>query len=101
MEKRKRVQLSAQFEIDIQNIYEYGVEIFGIKLADQYSQHILALSYGLNDLYLMYPECRWLLTKGRIYRNIILESHLIIYRIKKERIEVLEVIHSKSSLYRF
>jgi toxin ParE1/3/4 len=58
----------------------------------------MALTYGLNDFYMMYPECKWLSTKGRIYRNIILESHLIIYRIKTERIEILRVIHSQSSI---
>jgi toxin ParE1/3/4 len=60
----------------------------------------MSLTYALNDFYLMYPECRHIPTKGRIYRNIILESHLIIYRVKSERIEVLGVIHSQSSISR-
>ena len=100
MEKRKRVQLSSQFEKDIQNIFEYGVETFGINVAEQYKQHIMVLTYGLNDFYLMYPECKWLLTQGRIYRNVILESHLIIYRITQEKIEVLRAFHAKSSISR-
>jgi len=33
-----------------------------------------------------------------MYRNIILDAHLIIYRIAKERIEVLDIIHSASSI---
>ena len=98
MEKRKRVQLSAQFETDIQSIYEYGVETFGHNAAELYKQHTMALSYGLCDFYLMYPECKYILTKGRIYRNIILESHLIIYRITSEKIEVLRALHSHSSI---
>ena len=100
MEKRKRVQLSSLFEKDIQNIFAYGVESFGINVAEQYKQHIMVLTYGLNDFYLMYPECKWLTTQGRIYRNIILEAHLIIYRIATERIEVLRVLHAKSSISR-
>ena len=98
MEKRKRVQLSAIFEIDIQNIYEYGVETFGNNTAELYKQHIMSLVYGLCDLFLMYPECNQILTKGKIYRNIILESHLIIYRITNESIDVLRILHSHSSI---
>jgi toxin ParE1/3/4 len=100
MEKRKGVQLSSQCERDIQNIFVNGVETFGINAAEQYKQHIVSLAYGLNDFYLMYPECKWVLTQSRIYRNIILESHLIIYRICSEKIEVLRVLHSKSSISR-
>jgi plasmid stabilization system protein ParE len=100
MEERKRVLLSAVFETDLQIIFEYGFETFGLQAAEKYRLHMLSLAYKLEDFYLMYPECRWLSTKGRIYRNIILESHLIIYRIKEERVEVLRALHSKSSISR-
>ena len=98
MEKRKRVQLSAKFELDIQIIYEHGVETFGLSAAEQYKQHIMALTYELCDFYLMYAECKHIVTKKRIYRNIILESHLIIYRIAPDSIEVLRILHSHSSI---
>ena len=52
----------------------------------------------LSDYYYTYPECRHLATKSRMYRNIILDAHLIIYRITNERIEVLDIIHSASSI---
>jgi len=35
-----------------------------------------------------------------MYRNIILDAHLIIYRITNERIEVLDIVHSASSISR-
>ncbi len=50
--------------------------------------------------YPMYPECKYIPTQGRIFRNIILEFHLIIYRIKAERIEVLRTLHSKTDISR-
>ena len=52
----------------------------------------------LENDYPYYPECRHLTTKSRMYRNIILDSHLIIYRITEERIEVLDIFHSASSM---
>jgi plasmid stabilization system protein ParE len=33
-----------------------------------------------------------------MYRNIILDAHLIVYRITNERIEVLNIFHSASSI---
>jgi plasmid stabilization system protein ParE len=39
-------------------------------------------------------------TKNHIYRNIILDAHLIIYRITNEQIEVLDIFHSASSIRR-
>lgn len=100
MEERKRVLLSSVFEKDVQTIFEYGVSTFGFQTAESYRRHLLSLSYKLDDFYLMYPTCRHIPTKGNIYRNIILESHLIIYRVKVEHIEVLRILHSKSSINR-
>ena len=43
----------------------------------------------------IYPECRFMPTKTQIYRNIVWGNYLIIYKIKKESIEVLSVFHTK------
>lgn len=98
--KEKSVVFSRQYASDTEEIYNYGVETFGEVQANIYENFIDRTTNELFHSYLMYPECRWLPTKGRIYRNIILESHLIIYRIKAERVEVLRVLHSKSSISR-
>ena len=100
MEKGKRVLLSQIFREDIRNLFEYGVETFGINAAEQYKSDIMLLVYGLSNLYMIYPECRHITTKNRTYRNIILDSYLIIYRIQTERIEVLRILHSSSSIRR-
>ncbi len=100
MEERKRVLLSAAFENDIRSIFEYGFETFGLQAAENYNHSLMELTFRLNEFYLLHPECKWLATKGRIYRNIILDSHLIVYRIKNERIEVLRIFHSRSAITR-
>ena len=91
---------SLQFVIDTDNIYNYGIEVFGGNQAQKYEAIIDKITTELAFSYWMYPECRYLPTKGHLYRNVILESHLIIYRVKTERIEVLRVIHSQSSISR-
>ena len=52
---------------------------------------------NLETNYLVNPECRHLETKTKIYRNIILGSYLIIYRIRANKIEVLRAFHGSRS----
>jgi len=79
-------------------VLEYGIEIFGYIQARKYFNAISYLVERLEYDYNYHPECRHLATKSRMYRNIILDAHLIIYRITSERIEVLDIIHSASSV---
>jgi toxin ParE1/3/4 len=95
---QKPVVYSEQFFNDVSQIFQYGFETFGSLQAANYEERIYRLCDALNFLYDMYPECRHLITKNRIYHNIILDSHLIIYRIKPEKIEVLRVLHSHASI---
>jgi len=95
---RKPYVVSWEFNLSRENIYEYTLNIFGYFQAECYRQKIRKSLDTLSDFYLAYPECRHLATKSRIYRNIILDAHLIIYRITAKRIEVLDIIHSASSI---
>lgn len=79
---------------------EEGLERFGYYQTNRYLDIIEQSVLGLRSNSLYYPECRHLATKTRMYRNIILDSHLIIYRICEERIEVLDIVHAASSIRR-
>ena len=95
MDTRKlKVEVSQQFAEDLKNIFRYGLETFGLAVALSFYKNIERLVGNLEVQYYMYPECRFLVTKNKIYRNIILESYLIIYRISPVKIEVLRVFHS-------
>src|ERR1700744_3211828 len=82
----------------LQKVYEYGVETFSLNAAnifiDELTEHIERLSFN----YLIHPECRFLATKSKMYRNIIHGSYLVIYRITEMQIEVLNVLHSSRSI---
>lgn len=98
MESReKEVIKSVFYYSDIQDIYEYGEATFGIKLADSFFETILTDVENLETQYLLHPECRHLETKTKIYRNIILGSYLIIYRIRANQIQVLRAFHGSRS----
>jgi plasmid stabilization system protein ParE len=94
----KPIRISNQFYESIDQVYEFGFETFGYSQAERYKQQIRASLSTLSNFYTAYPECRHLATKSRMYRNIIFDAHLIIYRITNERIEVLDIIHSASSI---
>jgi toxin ParE1/3/4 len=99
MEKEsKSVIYSTQFKQDIINVYKYGLETFGKAQAEKYQDNIYSLVDSLDVSYDIYPECRHLPTKSKIYRWVILESHLIIYRVTNKEIQVLRIVHSRRSI---
>ena len=95
---RKRYVTSDKFYDSQAEIFRYGVQEFGYFQAERYNQQIEESVETLSDFYMVYPECRHLATKSRKYRNIILDAHLIIYRITDYRVEVLDIVHSASNI---
>ena len=96
--KNLQVRLSKEFILDIDKIYQYGIETFGIKQAEIYENEIWQLVESLSHNYLLFPECRHLPTKSKMYRWIILDAHLIIYRITNTEIQVLRIVHERRSI---
>jgi len=95
---RKQIEVSNQFYENLKQVCDFGLEVFGYFQTECYKQKIRNALVTLPNFYMVYPECRHIATKSRMYRNIILDSHLIIYRITEQRIEVLDIIHSASSI---
>ena len=95
--KQKEVVRSTFYLADIQDIFEYGEVTFGEKAALFFYEDIRSIVGSLETQYLLHPECLHLETKTKMYRNIILGSYLIIYRIKAHKIEVLRAFHGSRS----
>lgn len=96
--RKKEVVTSYPFDtFDLIDIYEYGLAEFGERLASAFISEIYKYIDKLETEYLLHPECRHLETKTKMYRNIILGSYLIIYRIRPNRIEVLRAFHGSHS----
>ena len=96
--KKLQVRLSIQFNYDLDDIYQYGLETFGLAQARLYEDKIWKLIAILSHNYLLFPECRYLVTKSKMYRWIILDSHLIIYRITGSQVQALRLLHAKRSI---
>lgn len=100
MEEGKRLPVITTdlFNIDLDNIYQYGIDTFGIRQAELYENEIWKLVEGLSGNWPLFSECRHIPTKSKMYRWIILESHIIIYRITEKEIQVLRIVHSHRSI---
>lgn len=96
--KEKTVIASSEFFIATDNIYTYGIEQFGEIQAIKYENLIYEEVKRLPSRYLIHPECRYLPTKSKIYRSIMLPAHFILYRITSIRIEVLDIISYRESI---
>ena len=85
-------------QADIKAVFEYGAETFGFIAAKAFVAEVYMSIWGLDYQYNMHPECRFLPTKSKMYRNIIQGNYLIIYRITPKRVEVLRVFNSRVSI---
>ena len=81
----------------LENIYTYGLETFSYSSATVFIEELYDRINQLSSDYLHHPICRFIPTKTGIYRNLQHGRYLVIYRIKPERIEVLNIIHSSRS----
>ncbi|MGX5852308.1 type II toxin-antitoxin system RelE/ParE family toxin [Dyadobacter jiangsuensis] len=79
------------------NIYIYGLETFSYSSATVFVEELYVRLNQLSSEYLHHPICRFIPTKTGMYRNLQHGRYLVIYRIKPERIEVLNIIHSSRS----
>ncbi len=94
----KEIVLTSLAQTDIKAVFEYGAETFGFIAAKAFVAEVYMSIWGLDYQFNMYPECRFLPTKSKMYRNIIQGNYLIIYRITPRRVEVLRVFNSRVSI---
>ena len=93
--REKTLIVSEYAALDLELEYLFYATEYSIEAAERlrlgFNKEILKI---LPNPYI-YPECRFLPTKTQIYRNIIWGNYLIIYRIKKDVVEVLSLFHTK------
>ena len=82
----------------LEQVYEYGIETFAYAAATVFIEELIKLIEELSENYLLHPECRYLVTKSKMYRNIIHGGYIAIYRISSTRIEVLNILHNSRSI---
>ncbi|MBN2777880.1 MAG: type II toxin-antitoxin system RelE/ParE family toxin [Bacteroidales bacterium] len=92
--KIKKVVFAEHFYFTLVEVLTYGLEEFGSVVAYNFNMEIESTTQNLSNLYLAFPENKFLPTKTKIYRNIVLGKYMILYRIKPTTVEVLAIYHS-------
>ena len=78
-ESKKEIKLTVIFRKHLECFFGYGVETFGEIQSLEYVRHIYALVADLEKWYTLYPACRYLKTKDRIYRRISYWIHILLF----------------------
>ena len=53
----------------LEQIYEYGIETFALTAATVFFEELISRSEQLSSVYHLNPECRYLVTRSKKYRN--------------------------------
>jgi len=95
--ERKEVIISEEFYELLLEVYVYGEQTFGVRQADKFIYEIFEAIDKLETRYLTYAPCRFIKSPTKKYRNMLVGSYYVIYRIA-ERVEVLAILHSSTSI---
>ena len=83
--------------INLQEEVEYFQQNYSIDYSIKFRFEFKKIARSLSENYLAYPECRFLQTKKEIYRNIIWNKYLIIYKIMKDEVWILGLFHTSQN----
>lgn len=88
MEKKiRKVVRSEQLVVDLADIFQYGIETFGITAAKIFLEEVTHRIQGLSFQFYLHPECRHIPTQSKMYRNIVLENILLFIALPKKRLK--------------
>ena|ERR1019366_3254808 len=77
--------------------FEYLKASVSVEYAQNFRNEFIRKTDGINPNYFSYPECRFLPTKNKIYRNIIWGDYLIVFKVLAKEILVLGIFHTKQN----
>lgn len=91
-------QLRKEAQLDLEDIFDYSDEVFGLNIAVKYLNDLEAIFFNLCE----YPN----IGKNRsdiqvgVY-SFVHREHLILYKISETKIDILRVLHQSRDLPRF
>jgi len=95
MEKSKEISIKEFALKQLEEEYFYYLNNYSIEYAENFRIGFFNEIKRILPLYESYPECRFLPTKKKIYRNIIWRNYLIVFKITKHTIVILSLFHTK------
>ncbi|MCW5908158.1 MAG: type II toxin-antitoxin system RelE/ParE family toxin [Chitinophagales bacterium] len=93
--EKVRIEISEFAEAELKAEYLFYYEHYSSRYAERFRTDFYKQVAAILPHPEKFPECRFLSTKGKIYRNIIWGNYLIIFRIRAQAIQVLTLFHTK------
>jgi hypothetical protein len=97
MEKGVEIEIKEYALLQLKEEYIYYFNEYSETYADKFYDSFFQAVGRILPHYLSHPECRFLKTKAKKYRNIVWNNYLIVYKINKNLIEVLSLFHTKQN----
>ncbi|HKR05516.1 MAG TPA: hypothetical protein VJY62_12850 [Bacteroidia bacterium] len=97
MEKQIEIVIKEFALHQLKEEYDYFKTKHSLFYAEEFRLDFFKKIYSIVPFYKSFPECRFLRTKKKIYRNVVWENYLIVFKIKPELIEILTLFHTKQN----
>jgi hypothetical protein len=91
----KKLIIQPQFDIQMANVLEFGIEQFGMKVAYDFYKNVMNLIVILPAMPHIHPKNRFIEnTEKKIFRNILVEKYAVLYSVTVRLIRVITIYHT-------
>ena len=91
----KKVVVQPQFNIQMANILEFGIEQFGAKIVYDFYKNVMSQIVTLPTMPHIHPKNRFIeSTEKKVFRNILVEKYAILYSVTTRIIRVITIYHT-------
>ena len=91
----KKVVIQSQFDIQMANILEFGIEQFGAKVAYDFYKNVMSQIVTLPAMPHIHPKNRFIeSTEKKAFRNILVEKYAILYSVTTRIIRIITIYHT-------
>jgi plasmid stabilization system protein ParE len=97
MEKPLTVTIKDYALAQLKSEYEYYKKEYSADYAEKFRLDFFSVIEKIVPHTYSYPECRFLPTKQKLYRNIVWKNYLIVFKIKKDHIDILCLFHTRQN----
>ena len=91
----KKIIIQPQFDIQMADILEYGIEQFGARVAYNFYANVMNMIFALPTMPHIHPKNRFVeSSKRKVYRNIFVEKYAVLYSVTANTISIITIYHT-------
>jgi len=91
----RKVIIQPQFDIQMADILEFGIEQFGARVAYDFYKNVMSQIVTLPAMPHIHPKNRFIeSTEKKIFRNILVEKYAVLYSVTTRIIRVITIYHT-------